>query len=98
MTLSADDVTFVGALVQRRSAIQIDATKAYLVESRIGALARELGFTSEGELLTRLRRGTDPRLSDKVVDAMTTNETLFFRDIHPFDTLRTTIFPELFKQ
>ncbi|MCC6522329.1 MAG: protein-glutamate O-methyltransferase CheR [Polyangiaceae bacterium] len=97
MSLNLDDVLFVATLVQKKAAIQIDASKQYLVESRLHALALELGLKSEAELVLKLRRNGDATLKERVVDAMTTNETLFFRDVHPYETLRTTIVPELVK-
>lgn len=96
MSLTPDDVKFVAGIVLKKAAIQVDASKAYLVESRLHALALELGMASESELVDKLRRG-DSALRERVVDAMTTNETLFYRDPHTFETLRTVILPELVK-
>jgi chemotaxis protein methyltransferase CheR len=97
MRLDSADVAFVAQLVGQRAAIRLDASKAYLVESRLHGLAIELGLPSEAELVMRLRRPGSTELRDRVVDAMTTNETLFFRDGHPFEALRTNILPELLK-
>ncbi len=89
------DFDFVRALVRRHSAIVLESSKEYLVEARLSPLARAEGLGSIAELVARLRSGRDPALLRKVIDAMTTNETLFFRDVHPFEALRTTILPEL---
>lgn len=86
---------YIRQLVRERSAIVLEDGKAYLAESRLAPLARQEGFTSVNELVSRLRAERFGRLHRRVVEAMTTNETSFFRDIHPFDALRTAIFPEL---
>jgi chemotaxis protein methyltransferase CheR len=93
-TLGAADFDVVRALVRERAGIVLEPGKEYLVESRLSSLVRSQGFASIAELVSalRLRR---PGLADAVVDAMTTNETSFFRDVHPFEALRTTIIPEL---
>lgn len=95
MTLSAIDLEFVSRLVRERSAIVLDAGKGYLVESRLAPVARAAGLGSVERLVRRLRAGGAVSLQESVVEAMTTNETFFFRDHHPFELLRTTIVPAL---
>lgn len=89
------DFDFVRELVRRHSAIALEDGKGYLVEARLTPLARREGFASLAELVAQLRTGRDPALQRKVVEAMTTNETLFFRDVHPFEALRASVLPEL---
>lgn len=98
MTLSSADFTFVQDLVRRDSAIVVESAKTYLIESRLGPVARRHGFGSIGELVDRLRGGTVPRLRSEVVEALTTNETSFFRDVHPFTILERSILPELIER
>lgn len=86
---------FVRKLVLDRSSIALEATKSYLVESRLAPVARQHGLGSTRELIAALQRAANGPLHDLVVDAMTTNETSFFRDVHPFDALRTQLLPEL---
>lgn len=86
---------FVCKLVLDRSAIALEPTKGYLVESRLLPLARKHGLINVRDLVSQLRRTPYGALHDQVVDAMTTNETSFFRDLHPFESLRTTILPDL---
>jgi len=88
------DFDFVRDLVRRGSAIVLEPTKEYLVDARLMPLARNEGLASIADLVARLRTG-DAALTRKVIDAMTTNETLFFRDVHPFEALRTNVLPEL---
>jgi chemotaxis protein methyltransferase CheR len=96
-TLSPDALTFVCTLVRSRSAIELEASKAYLIEARLNPVAKKHGFASINELLKSLQ--TKPRLDvqQQVVEAMTTNETSFFRDAHPFEALRTKLIGEFIK-
>jgi len=95
MPLATPDFEYVRTLVRERSAIVLEANKAYLVESRLGPVARAHGMDSIAALVGRLRTGARSGLHDQVVEALTTNETSFFRDIHPFETLRTIVLPAL---
>ena len=94
MSLAAPDFDYIAQLVHRRSAIVLEPGKEYLAESRLESVARENGLQSVTELVHHMRSGSMD-LGDAVVDAMTTNETSFFRDIHPFDALRESVLPEL---
>ena len=98
MTISANDFQYISKMVQDLSAIVLETGKEYLVESRILPLAKKEGYESIEELVKNLRNGPKNGLSTKVVDAMTTNETSFFRDIHPFETLKKHIIPDLIKK
>jgi chemotaxis protein methyltransferase CheR len=88
------DYEFVRKLLKERSGLDLSADKRYLVESRLVPLARKVGLPGSGELVARLRNG-DASITADVVEAMTTNETFFFRDKIPFDHLRDTIVPSL---
>ncbi len=98
MPIATADFEYVRTLVREQAAIVLEANKAYLVESRLGPVARAHGLDSIATLVGQLRGARGSRLHDHVVEALTTNETSFFRDIHPFDTLRTAVLPELVKQ
>ena len=95
MSISAVDFGYVRDLVREKAAIVIEPGKEYLVESRLGLVAREEGFGSLDLLVAELRAKPSNGLHRKVVDAMTTNETTFFRDVHPFEALRLQIVPQL---
>jgi chemotaxis protein methyltransferase CheR len=88
------DYEFLRKLLRERSGLDLSADKQYLVESRLIPLARKAGLPGIAELVQKIRSGTDPLTSD-VVEAMTTNETFFFRDKIPFDHLREAVLPEL---
>ena len=98
MNLSEADFEYIRRLVRRHAAIVLDGGKSYLAEARLEPLARQEGFASLALLVARLRCEQASALHRKVVEAMTTNETLFFRDFHPFEALRTTILPALIAQ
>lgn len=93
--MTPEEFAFVCRLVRDRSAVVLDAGKEYLVESRLAPLAAELRFGSVGELIAALRDSRSETLGTRVVEAMVTTETLFFRDRVPFETLRTTVLPDL---
>lgn len=96
-TLTTSDFDFVCELVRRQSAIVLEPGKEYLVESRLLPLARATKEGSIASLVTTMRREPSGPLVAKVVDAMTTNETSFFRDNHPFDALAKHVLPELLR-
>ncbi len=97
-TLSADTVSFVCTTVRNRSAIELDISKSYLIEARLTPVARASGFASIDELIQGIRSKCRPELESRLVEAMTTNETSFFRDIHPFEALRKQILPDLMQR
>ncbi|HYO84935.1 MAG TPA: protein-glutamate O-methyltransferase CheR [Dermatophilaceae bacterium] len=98
MTISAHDVDFISQVVRARSAIVLDHSKEYLIESRLMTLARERGDCSIQDVVRELRQQPDGPIRDQVVEAMTTNETSFFRDGHPFRALSDSILPDLLVQ
>jgi chemotaxis protein methyltransferase CheR len=93
MSLTETDFAFVTGLVRQRSAIDLQPGKEYLVESRLAPIARQFGDPDVNALVGRLRRG-DPALSEAVVDALTTNETSWFRDSHPFQAFVDILLPK----
>ncbi len=97
-TMNPGSFTYISNLVRERSAIVLEQGKTYLVESRLTPIAREHGMHTLDELVEALRRPNAQDLTRKVVEAMTTNETSFFRDVHPFDAMKTTIIPELIEK
>jgi len=94
MKATAEDLTAIGALVEDLCGIVLDQTKGYLIENRFGELVGELGCASYSELARRVRQGGEADLKSKVIDAITTNETLFFRDGSPFEAFKHKSLPE----
>jgi chemotaxis protein methyltransferase CheR len=92
--VTPQDYEFLRKLLKERSGLDLSADKQYLVESRLVPLARKAGLGGIPDLVARMKAGDVPITID-VVEAMTTNETFFFRDKIPFDHLRDTILPAL---
>ena len=97
MTLSASDFEFVAQLVRREAAIVLAPGKEYLVEARLLPVARQAGASSVAAFLAEHQRRPDPALQRSIIDALTTNETSWFRDREPFTALTDVIVPELLK-
>ncbi|MFO1154531.1 MAG: protein-glutamate O-methyltransferase [Rhodospirillales bacterium] len=93
--MTPEEFAYLAGFVRERSGIVLPAEKAYLVESRLKPLASEHNIRSFGELVTALKLKRNEQLARSVVDLMTTNETLFFRDTKPFDLLRDVVLPLL---
>ncbi len=96
-SFSAADFEFVRNLLYTRSAMVVEPHKAYLVESRLTQLLRDTFTTHTRESMLAAMRH-DRRLQDAFVEAMTVNETSFFRDTHPFESLKDHILPDLLQQ
>lgn len=96
MSIAPHEYEFVRELVRSRSGIVLEAGKEYLIDSRLSILAKSEGIADLKQLVERMRTGSSAlTLQRRVIEAMTTNETSFFRDIHPFEALRQTVIPEL---
>jgi chemotaxis protein methyltransferase CheR len=93
--LTPQNYDYLRRRLKERSGLVLSADKEYLVESRLLPVARKAGFAGLGELVHALMMGNDERLMTAVVEAMTTNESFFFRDKIPFEHFRSTIMPAL---
>ena len=98
MTLHSTDFEYIRQLVHDHSALVLASDKSYLVESRLTPLIRQVGVPSIHNLILQLRNQPFSSLHQQVLEAMVTTETLFFRDHHPFEVLRTSIVPKLIQQ
>lgn len=83
------------AFLEKACGIVLGDNKQYLVTSRLASLLIEFKIENLHELIRRMQQTTQRALREAVVDAMTTNETLWFRDVHPFNILRDRLLPEL---
>ncbi len=95
MPLNATEFDFIRKLVKEQSAIVLENGKEYLVEARLHPLLQKEGLASFEELVSHLRSNKRNGLDKKIIEAMTTNETSFFRDLNPFETLKKTILPDI---
>jgi chemotaxis protein methyltransferase CheR len=98
MSVGASDFDYIAQLVWRRSAIVLEPGKEYLVESRLTPLLRRVGGEKIADLVARLQSAPENQLHSEVVDAMTTNETSWFRDRLPFDAMSGHILPEILEK
>jgi chemotaxis protein methyltransferase CheR len=97
MTLTQAEFTYVSQLVRKEASIVLAPGKEYLVEARLIPVARAVGSPSVTEFLAELQRRPDPANQRRIVDALTTNETSWFRDREPFLALTDVVLPELVK-
>jgi len=95
--LSEQQFSALSMLLKDETAVVLEVGKEYLVESRLTSLMREEGYSTLSDLIDVVLAQSDPALKKKVLLALTTNETSFFRDLAPFELLRTSIIPELIK-
>jgi chemotaxis protein methyltransferase CheR len=97
MTLTSQEFAFISGLVRRDASIVLEAGKEYLVEARLLPLARKAGISTVSEYVNRAQNRPEPKIHQQIVDALTTNETSFFRDNEPFTALSNQVIPELVK-
>lgn len=95
--MTGDDFDLLCRLLKERSGLVVTRDKAYLLESRLLPVARKRTMKSLDELIAALRGRPEGELVRDVVEAMTTNESFFFRDIKPFDQFRSFVLPQLLK-
>ena len=93
--LAPEEFEFVNRYIYAISGIDLDVQKAYLLETRLVGLLRTYGCSSISELCQRGKFDTTDEIQNQIIDAISTNETLFFRDTKPFVLLKQTILPEL---
>ncbi|EHQ52156.1 CheR-type MCP methyltransferase [Ectothiorhodospira sp. PHS-1] len=84
--------------LEKSCGLVLGENKHYLVNSRLSRLMGEFSVSSVSELLRQLKLGRNPGLRERMIEAMTTNETYWFRDVFPFEILKNQIYPELAKQ
>jgi chemotaxis protein methyltransferase CheR len=94
-SLTEENFRFLCQTVYHESGIVLDDSKGYLVEARLVPVAKDEGAASLDGLCNLIRAIGGSRIRDKVVEAMTTNETLFFRDLAPFEALENVVISEM---
>ncbi len=93
--MRVEDFDLLSGMLKERSGLVLGQDKAYLLESRLTPVARKHGLNGLDDLVGKIRGFRDETLLREVTEAMTTNESLFFRDIKPFDILRQSVLPRL---
>jgi chemotaxis protein methyltransferase CheR len=98
MGCSDSDYAYLRELVLAQSANQIDPSRNALFDTRLTSIARMAGASNLGDFIGILKAGRPAHLHRAVAEAMTVNETSFFRDLQPFEMLRTVVIPSLMKE
>ena len=93
--MNISDFEMITRILRERSGLVLSKDKAYLIESRLNPVARKWQFKSFDDLANALRLGNDEKLLREVTEAMTTNESFFFRDSKPFDQFKEIVLPHL---
>lgn len=93
--MNNQEFEMVARLLKERSGLVVTAEKAYLLDNRLQPVARRFSLDGVDALVSKLGPGGDEKLKAAVVEAMTTNESLFFRDLKPFDQLRDIVLPKM---
>jgi chemotaxis protein methyltransferase CheR len=95
--VTPQDYAYLSKLLNERSGLQLAGDKQYLIESRLLPVARENNCGSIGDLVTKLKAFAEEPLRRRVTEAMTINESFFFRDKTPFDRFQDTVLPYMQK-
>jgi chemotaxis protein methyltransferase CheR len=93
--MNGDEFDILSSLVKERSGLVLTRDKAYLLESRLLPVARKWQLKTLGDVAAAVRNRADSGLVRAVVEAMTTNESFFFRDVKPFDQFKSFVLPHL---
>lgn len=95
LKISSDEIKLITKYIYEISGIYLDESKKYLLETRLNSIAEEQGCNSYQDFLKKAKADASKSIERKIIDAISTNETLFFRDSGPFQLLQHKIFPEL---
>lgn len=94
--MTPSDFTFMSQMLKRRSGLVVTPDKTYLLENRLAPVARRFQLAGIDAIVAKLKAGDEP-LASAVVEAMTTNESFFFRDKTPFEHFEKVMFPALMR-
>lgn len=89
------ELKLISQYIQDISGIYLDQSKSYLFETRLSSVAEAHGCKSYQELQAKAKTDVSQKIEKEIIDAITTNETLFFRDKAPFELLQHKILPEI---
>jgi len=93
--VATDDIKAISKYILDISGIDLNESKAYLIETRLGGLIKEYECSSYRDLCSKAKTDSNKSIENKIIDAISTNETLFFRDSGPFEVLQHKILPDL---
>jgi chemotaxis protein methyltransferase CheR len=95
ISITSEEMPVWSRYIKEICGIHLDDSKGYLLETRLGSLLSEAGASNFSELFYKVQADTSSKLRGKIIEAITTNETSFFRDTSPFELLRHKLIPEL---
>ena len=95
LKITVSEIKAISEYIKEISGIYLDASKGYLLETRLSALAESLGCKNYLELQQQASRDASKKIERQIIDAISTNETLFFRDKGPFELLQYKLLPEM---
>ncbi len=95
LKISSEEIKLITKYIYEISGIYLDESKKYLLETRLNTIAEEQGCLSYQDFFKKAKADGTKVIERKIIDAISTNETLFFRDTGPFQLLQHKIFPEL---
>ena len=95
LKITVEEIKLITKYIYEISGIYLDESKKYLLETRLNSIAEEQGCSSYHDFYKKAKADVSKTIERKVIDAISTNETLFFRDSGPFQLLQHKIFPEL---
>jgi chemotaxis protein methyltransferase CheR len=90
--------SFMRCFIKETTAIVLGQEKDYLIETRLAPVAKEMGFSSVTSLIQEFKIKPNLQLKNRIIDEITTHETFFFRDIHPFTLLKEHVFPNIIQR
>ena len=93
-----DEFNYIAALIKQRSGLSLNRDKTYLLESRLQPIARMYECLDAAQLIRKLRTTPDHKILNEITEAMTTNESMFFRDLKPFQQFSDIVLPKLLEQ
>ncbi|WP_419901436.1 CheR family methyltransferase [Kiloniella sp.] len=96
--MNVSDFDYISQFLKKRSGLVLSQDKAYLLESRLNPVARKYGLSGFDELVQKVRATNDERILSDITEAMTTNESFFFRDQKPFDQFRDLVLPHMLEK
>lgn len=97
-TFSPQEYEEFRVFLEKACGIVLGDNKHYLITSRLSRVMADHKLKSLGDIIDNLKKEPGPRLRESIIEAMTTNETLWFRDVYPFDVLKQKLLPELAKK
>ncbi|MCP4934045.1 MAG: protein-glutamate O-methyltransferase CheR [bacterium] len=96
--MTSEQFNFLRCFLKEQSGLVLGEDKRYLLDSRLDPVAREFGFEDLAEMVVALKRPGSQKLATRITEAMTINESFFFRDMTPFDNFRKTMLPHMLEE